>query len=421
MNKVLTKITELLKITSTKADFLDVLFGVHKQDALDGKTIVLFGAGDLGEELNTTLKNNGIFPKYFCDNDNSRSTTSHCGLPILSFDDLKKNHKESLIIVATQKYLESVTKQLIENGFSEENILCKDSDHNTNVLFMYSMFGTQTVLTSYKNAYKPNKLYDVLLGKEERVQKAYDLLCDQKSKDLYTAKLAFLVSDGNFELFKNFILPFSEPIREFGAFKYNGTPEDYFYFNNDILAPEQDEVYVDVGAYDGDTVETFLEACTKYKVEYKHIYAFEPDPTCFKSLVNNTSEVEKLSCLELGLWSETTNISFITSEKTTIDQAGQINKDGNTTIKVVSLDEFLKGKSVSFIKMDPAGNIVPEVIKGSLNTIKKYKPKLALGAYHAFDSIFEIPILLNGMCPEYKFYLRHSTYHLSDTALFAII
>lgn len=421
MNEIFNNIVERVNTVSNKSGFLDVIFGTYKQEALNGVHVVLFGAGALGKELCSTLRHGGVFPVCFCDNNDSRSGSSYCGIPIITFDELKKLHKDSLIVIAIQKYSDSIVKQLLENGFCTVLIFCKDSGAYTNLAFMYSMVGTQNLLAEYKQQHGSLPLIDVVRQNEEKVSEAYHLFADQKSKELFISKLALIASNGNFELFKDFMLSFSEPINEFGFFKYEGTPEDYYYFNNDVLSLSQNEVYVDVGAYDGDTVETFLQACSKHLVDYKHIYAFEPDPHCYNSLIKNTNAYNNISCHKLGLGSHSRILRFMSSNNAIHDQAGAISNTGDIEIQVVSLDDFLHGKDVTFIKMDPGGNIIPDVIKGAANTIAKYKPKLALGAYHSLEAIFEIPLLLKSICPDYKLYLRHNTYHLCDTALYATV
>ena len=71
--------------------------------------------------------------------------------------------------------------------------------------------------------------------------------------------------------------------------------------------------------------------------------------------------------------------------------------------------------------MDPSGDIVNEVLSGAEKTISTYKPKLALGIYHSLEEFINIPIYLKEISPEYKLFLRHNTYHLCDTDLYAYV
>ena len=414
-------IVDLVDATRNDKGFLDVMFGKQKQYALTGGAVVIFGAGALGEELSSTLRSQGIQPCCFCDNDASKSGSAHAGLPVISFDELKTAHRESLIVIASQKYAYEITNQLALSGFEADRLLCKASDEWSKMIYMFAMVGTQNLFNEYEEACAPNSVLDRLLEDQDRVSSAHKLLFDEKSKRLFLAKLALMASGRNFSLFINFMREFSEPLGEFGFGGFEDTPEDYYYFNNDVLAVAEDEVFVDVGAYDGDTVLTFIEACTKNNISYKRIIAFEPDPRCYEQLERNTTGIANVELYRQGIWSHSGVMRFISSAKAIHDQAGIISGAGDVEIGVVSLDEFLAGKEVSFIKMDPGGNVIPEAIKGSAATLAKFRPKLAVGAYHGLESIYEIPLLLNQICSDYRLYLRHNTYHLCDTDLYALI
>ncbi len=138
MDIYLRQLTELIKATSDKSWFIDLLFGEHKQEALNATPVVLFGAGELGEQLFITLKYHGITPVFFCDNNVSKSGQSYCGIPIISFAELVASHQNSFIVIATQKYLESVTAQLLDNGFRADRVFCKEFDHCSRLVFVYA-------------------------------------------------------------------------------------------------------------------------------------------------------------------------------------------------------------------------------------------------------------------------------------------
>ena len=412
-------IIENLEAARDEPSFLEILFGDCFQEVKKGLPVILFGAGDLGVEMFSALSNAGITPAYFCDNNPLIVGKMKCGIQIISFKDLINLHRNSIIIVASQKYAKEITQQLLETGFETENVKCQSDNFLTNIIYMYSSFGTQTINTGYKQSCSSLNLYDYLIEDIDRISGAYSILSDSRSKNLLIDKISYFVSDNNFALFKKFIINYSEPLIEFGPFNYDGTPEDYYYFNNGIVSVENNEIYVDVGAYDGDTISSFLAACDKKGVKYKKIISFEPDPHCYRRLIDNTQGVRDLTNINKGLWNSNKKLSFLSSQEAVIDQAGQINEQGNIKIDVITLDDFLKTEIVTFIKMDPAGNIIPKVIEGASNTIKENKPKLAIGAYHSFNSIYEIPLQLKQINPSYEIYLRHGTYHLSDTIMLA--
>ena len=58
-------------------------------------------------------------------------------------------------------------------------------------------------------------------------------------------------------------------------------------------------------------------------------------------------------------------------------------------------------------------------LKGAEETIRRFKPKLAITVYHSLNDFWEIPEWLESLGLGYKFYLRHFTIHAEETVLFA--
>jgi FkbM family methyltransferase len=423
---VAREIIELIVKAQNQKDFLETLFGEYKQSILDGAPLILFGAGALGKDMLIALADNNIKPICFCDNEDSKWGSMINGIPVISPQELYKNYSDAYVVLTVLDASKIVMQQLLRENFESNKIFRKDNDLDSDIIVMYvmskAMLGTQPKFVNQKYLDGQTDL-DKIIELEAIVEKAYECFDDSKSKELFITKLALLGSEIHFSLFKRFMLLFSEAIHRFGILNYKGTPEDYLYFHSDTFQVQPNEVYIDVGAYDGDTIETFVQACNEISVKYQHIYALEPDQECFDRLVVNTKSYDSISLFKLGMWSESTSISFVESHESAHDQAAQISKDSETgaSIDVVSLDDFCLDKAPTLIKMDPPGNIINEIIKGGSQTIKKYKPKLALGSYHSLDEFVEVPIMLKQLCPDYKLVLRHNTYHLCDTDLYAYV
>ena len=60
-------------------------------------------------------------------------------------------------------------------------------------------------------------------------------------------------------------------------------------------------------------------------------------------------------------------------------------------------------------------------MKGSRETIKKYKPRLAISVYHKKEDITKIPLFIKNLVPEYKLYLRHYSNSDGETVLYAVV
>ncbi|HYA42287.1 MAG TPA: FkbM family methyltransferase [Syntrophobacteraceae bacterium] len=419
MNTIVKQISERVNAAPPSMRLLDWLFGKEKQDVLAGMPVVLYGTGSLGKELLLALQLKGISPVCFCNSDSTKSGSLYCDLPIISLDELKASHKNSIILIATQSYAATVKKLLLDNGFMRERVKWpKDFDASSSLYFSLQ---TQMTIQGAVAGKSQDELVDILVENQEMARSVYDTLADQKSKDVLIAKLTFLICNDNISTFRDFMLTYSEPICLFGLTPYseNG-PECYFYFTNDVYQIANDEVYVDVGAYDGDSVTAFSQACDSQRIAYKNIYAFEPDPGNFVTLSENVCNLRNVSLNQLGVWSSSTELNFTSSNNTFLAAASAIGIDGDIKIRTVSLDDFLGEEKVTLIKMDPPGNVIPEALNGALRTISKWRPKLVLGAYHSFISVFEIPYLVNSMWPGYKFYLRHNSWGCNETDLYAI-
>jgi len=347
----------------------------------------------------------------------SKCGESYRGLPIISFKELKERFKDSLIVIATKKYSRQLQKQLLENDFRSDQIILNEFGIG---LATYIRDGSQSCVEGLKHHGSPQNLLEILLDNQQKVSDAYHLLADQKSKKLFISRLASLVYYNNIELLNRFMLSYSEPVCQFGEDPWESAPENHFYFNNDVFSLTENEVLVDVGAFDGDSIEAFVQTCNS---SYGHIYAFEPDPNNFQLLHQSTNKMNNISCHQIGLWSEARVVPFVSSGKAFLKSTTEIREEGDIEIQVVSLDEFLKGKKVTLIKMDPSGGyeVISEAIKGAAKTIATYKPKLALGAYHSFISIYEMPLLVHRICPEYKLYLRHHSWCINETDLLAYV
>lgn len=197
---------------------------------------------------------------------------------------------------------------------------------------------------------------------------------------------------------------------------YLFVPHGFFgeqYFDLEFLEKDDEEVFIDGGCLDGTTSFQFINWCGG---DYKKIYAFEPNKWDYEKCKKIFSETRDVELYNLGLWHQKSNLGFTEHE---IRGSSRIDEQGDIKIEVVGIDEVLKGERVTFIKMDIEGSEL-EALKGAENTIKNFKPKLAISLYHKKEDLFEIPAYLLEIQPEYKFYIRHYTTTTDETVLYAI-
>lgn len=170
----------------------------------------------------------------------------------------------------------------------------------------------------------------------------------------------------------------------------------------DYFEPNENEIFVDAGCYNGGTAVNFVKWATK---GYDYIYSFEANPHAITKCKETFKKYElKGELIDKGLWNKKDILKF--AAKLDSDASGaNIAEDGEESIETISLDEVLDGRRVTFIKMDIEGAEYNALI-GSEKTIRNWNPRLAICVYHKPEDIVEIPALLLKMNNDYKFALR---------------
>ena len=77
---------------------------------------------------------------------------------------------------------------------------------------------------------------------------------------------------------------------------------------------------------------------------------------------------------------------------------------GDASIKITTVDNEVMNKkiNVGFIKADLEGYGF-KMVKGALNTIKKYRPVISVGVYHGYEELFKIKPFLEALVNNYTF------------------
>ncbi|GAB7140205.1 hypothetical protein RsTz2092_01530 [Deferribacterales bacterium RsTz2092] len=188
------------------------------------------------------------------------------------------------------------------------------------------------------------------------------------------------------------------------------------YFDDAIMKPSKDEIFVDGGSYDMNSSVEFCRWCNN---THKHIYAFEPEYAFYEKCLDVANGDERLAgkskIYNAGLWSSNGILRFDSRGS----MSSRVDDNGNSKINVMSLDEMLAGEPVTFIKLDIEGAEL-ESLYGMETTIKRYKPKLAISIYHKPDDCLAIPPYILSLVPDYKMYIRHYTADVYDTVLYCV-
>ena len=178
------------------------------------------------------------------------------------------------------------------------------------------------------------------------------------------------------------------------------------------MHPNENEIFLDVGGYDGMTSVYFSQWASKYK----KIYIFEPDENNIEKCYYNIEKYNiRCELIGRGVWSEDTILKFEANS----NESSQISNNGEYIIPVTTIDKACAGKGVSFIKMDIEG-AEEQALIGAKQTIINNRPKLAICVYHKLDDIWKIPNIILKYNSSYKLFLRHYTYSENDTVLYAV-
>lgn len=247
--------------------------------------------------------------------------------------------------------------------------------------YIYSLCGKYRVLVPCVPVFGDEIFNrDFVNAHEAQINAAYALFEDD-SKPIFAGCVNFMFG-GELETLKNI------------------TSEKDEVFNS-ILRLGSNESYLDLGAYRGDTVEEFLHYCGN---EYNSITALEPDRRTFKKLTEYLANVPKSEALQKAIYSESKTLVFSSKagRQSTISSEGE-------EIEAISVDELYVDKTVTYIKMDVEG-AEKEAIDGAKITLRAQKPKLNIALYHKSADIFEIPLQVAKINPDYKFHIRRHPY-----------
>jgi FkbM family methyltransferase len=187
------------------------------------------------------------------------------------------------------------------------------------------------------------------------------------------------------------------------------------YFPADIVHFNKNEIFIDAGAYNGDTLKKFIK---KVKGRYQKIYALEPDNKSYEQLCAEvkTNKFHDVELINKGAWKEAGTLSFKTDWN--INARSAVSKTGDMNIEAVSIDGILSNYAATFIKADIEGAEL-EALQGAKKTMRYSKPKLAISAYHRPEDLIAIPKYIKKIRPDYKFYLRHHLHITHELVLYA--
>lgn len=199
-------------------------------------------------------------------------------------------------------------------------------------------------------------------------------------------------------------------------FLVRNTGEHYpQYFDRDILDISKHEVFVDLGAYIGDTLESFLH---ETMCQYDKIICYEASPRNAAELEEQFCQTENLTIRACAVGREHGYADM--SNENNDFSSDRISVSAKGCIEVVTLDEDIT-ECVTFIKSDIEGAEF-DALLGARRHITEEHPKLAISIYHGNTDIWRLAKLIDEMDSSYRFYIRYYGRNLypSEIVLYAV-
>ncbi len=357
---------------------------------LKSRTILLYGAGNVGQRVQQILSESGLDIVCYLDRNEKLALTASI-IPIFhpESETVSKYKKEAHVIIAglfDEHTRNSIKDYLQKLGYS----------------YIYQLneinFSQYTKEHYYENSIE-NQCRKLNIFKEEKkkIYEAFNLF--HSSKD----KLCFL-----------------EYIKAHLTMDFlRLTPPDQLelqYIAPDLNYNKNYSNFIDCGGYDGDTVKNILDH--KYKID--NLMIFEPHSLLFLKLVDfikkHMEYFKSAVALPCGVYSKTRTLPFdLVSDAAS---TGRLDQAASNMIQCVKLDESAYGFKPTFIKMDIEGAEF-EALRGAKQIIRRYTPQLAICVYHCLSHIWDIPLLLNNLNLNYRFHLRSYNKMTMETVLYA--
>ena len=180
--------------------------------------------------------------------------------------------------------------------------------------------------------------------------------------------------------------------------------DKYFhqYFDFDLIDCTPEEVFVDMGAYIGDTAVDYYN--TFGADGYKRIYCYEIVPSNVEFVRKNV-ELFHMKNVEVRFKgaSDKNGVLYLKDNPTT--STSYLKEEGEIEIPTVAIDDDID-EPVSFIKMDIEGG-EEQALMGCRGKIRESHPKLALSVYHNHKDLWKLARIIDETDPTYRFYLRY--------------
>jgi FkbM family methyltransferase len=332
--------------------------------------LVLFGAGNLGRKVLQCVRSIGVEPLAFTDNSQSKWGSHVDGLPVLSPKDAAARYGSSATFLIT---IWSLGHPYPESRAMLQAMGCTRIESTASLRWRFA----GRLLPDFCQDL-PHKLYE----QSAEVRKAASLWADDASLREYLNHVRW---------------------RALGDQNALGPPvSEESYFLDSLYRINDGEVFVDCGAYVGDTAEQVI----RRNPAFSRIVAIEADPGNFDRLAKwigtlDPSVASRISALNVAVGAERGKRRFQSDGS----EGAKLATDGNVEVDCVPIDDLATEAAPTFIKMDIEGAEL-DALAGARRSIQTHRPILSICMYHKQDDLWRIPLFIHSLVEDYHLLLR---------------
>ena len=343
-----------------------------------GKKIVLYGMGDGAEKIKSVLDERNVAVSDIIASDDFVRGHDFLGYHVKKLSEIEAEYDDFIILVCFGTQLPEVMEHIYK-------IAGKHELYAPNV----PVVGGGLFDLSYANEHK------------DELRKVYDMLADEQSKRVFESVIRYKLS-GDLKFLRRCETPSEE--------KFS------------LMDIGIEETYVDLGAYNGDTLIEFLNETS---MQFNKLYAMEPDMKNYRKLKRRLYMIGSalLEAYNAGAWDDDTTATFdlrAGRSSRAVKEGSVLNSARCREVKMMKVDTMLRGEKASYIKIDVEG-AEENALRGAKETITNCRPKLNIALYHRNEDMFKLPLLVSGMNKKYKLYMRHHPYIPDwDTNLYCV-
>jgi FkbM family methyltransferase len=349
---------------------------------LSNVPIIIFGTGNLGKKIVDFLIKEGKNVIAFSDNNKDKWDTEVLGVRVIAPSSMGEQLTESAIVIVA----------IWSPGHSN-----LETNKQLQLLGAKNVFSASMLMQLYPDALLPHYHFappQFFIDNEKHLQTVFDNLEDDESRKQYLAQLEYRFQ------------------ADFACIPAADTKNQYF--PSDVIKLGENEVFLDCGAYDGDTLVAFLKRTNN---KLKKYIALEPDPENYKKLQARVSQYPEgqVEVFPYAVGDENCTLKF----NATGGEGAGLSEFGSIEVECKTIDDKFYEYKPTFLKFDIEG-AEQGALKGAERTIRDFKPVIAVCLYHLPNDIWAIPMLLKTYNNNYKFYVRTHAIDGFEFVLYAI-